>query len=112
MIDISIVTTFVSPIIVIACLIVGYLIKHTIENKTVNAFIPCILATLGIIANVWTMGIFTLETLITGAVSGLAATGLYEAFDNILNLPKTDPIIIESGQTEQPQGKHFAKEEE
>lgn len=87
MIDLSMVFTYVSPIIVIACLTLGYVIKHAFENKRLNAFIPLILALVGISANVWYLGTFTLEVVVAGAVSGLAATGLYEGFSNILNLP-------------------------
>jgi hypothetical protein len=39
---------------------------------------------LGIIFNVWYVGGITLEVAVAGAISGLASTGLYEAFSNFL----------------------------
>lgn len=96
MFDFEQVTSLISPIIIIACMTLGYIIKHTFKNKKLNAFIPFICAITGIIANVWTTGIIDLMSITTGAVSGLAATGCYEGFTNILNLPKlTEEEIIE-----------------
>jgi hypothetical protein len=49
--DLSTVINYISPIILIACLGVGYTL-HTLNNKILNSFIPIISATLGIIAAV------------------------------------------------------------
>ena len=96
MFDFEQVTSLISPIIIIACMTLGYIIKHTFKNEKLNAFIPFICAITGIIANVWTTGVVDLMSITTGAVSGLAATGCYEGFTNILNLPKlTEEEIIE-----------------
>lgn len=96
MFDFEQITALISPIIVIACLTLGYVIKYTFKNKKVNAFIPLICAIIGIVANLWTIGTIDLVSITTGAVSGLAATGLYEGFTNILNLPALeDDEIIE-----------------
>lgn len=51
MIDLTIITTLISPIIVIACLCVGFVIKYTTPNKKVNHFIPLIVMVLGIVLN-------------------------------------------------------------
>ena len=96
MFDFEQITALISPIIVIACMTLGYIIKHTFNNKKINAFIPLICATIGVFANLWTVGTIDLVSITTGAVSGLAATGLYEGFTNILNLPALkDEEIIE-----------------
>ena len=94
MFDFDQIATLISPIIVIACLTLGYIIKHTFKNEKINAFIPFICAFTGILANLWTTGIVDLVSITTGAVSGLAATGLYEGFTNILNLPNLEDEII------------------
>lgn len=86
--DLSIITSYISPIILIACLGIGYSL-HSLNNKILNSFIPIISATLGIIAAVWSFGTFDLNTVTTGMISGLASSGLYEAFKNMLNLPET-----------------------
>lgn len=113
MFDFEILSELISPIIVVACLTLGYIIKHGFKNKTLNAFIPLIVAIIGTIANVWYVGIIDLPTLVAGAVSGLASTGLYEGFTNILNLPSlNNDIKIEYGNiqddTTELIGNHFA----
>ena len=84
MIDLTIITSMISPIIVVACLCIGFVIKHAIPNEKVNHFIPLIVMVLGIIFNFWFVGAFILEVAVAGAVSGLASTGLYEAFAQII----------------------------
>lgn len=112
MFDFDVLSELISPIIVVACLTLGYIIKHGFKNKTLNAFIPLIVAITGTITNVWYVGTIDLPTLVTGAVSGLASTGLYEGFTNILNLPSlNDDIKIEYGNpqdTTELIGSHFA----
>lgn len=113
MFDFEAISELISPIIVVACLTIGYTIKHGFQNKLLNAFIPSILAIIGAVANAWYVGIIDLPTLVTGAVSGLAATGLYEGFSNVLNLPslsEEEEIKIEYGEptdTAELTGKHF-----
>lgn len=108
MFDFNIITTLISPLIVVACLCLGYVIKHGVQNKILNAFIPCLLAITGAAANVWYSGIIDLPTIVTGMVSGLAATGLYEGFTNILNLPSLDEAAGIDIQYGESKGEHFA----
>lgn len=108
MFDFNIIATLISPIIVVACLCLGYVIKHGVQNKMLNAFIPCLLAITGAAANVWYSGIVDLPTIVAGMVSGLAATGLYEGFTNILNLPKLDELAGIDIKYGEPKGDHFA----
>lgn len=84
MIDLTIITSMISPIIVVACLCIGFVVKYAVPNEKVNHFIPLIVMVLGIIFNFWFVGAFTLEVAVAGAVSGLASTGLYEAFAQII----------------------------
>lgn len=51
MIDLTIITSLISPIIVIACLCIGFVVKYAIPNAKVNHFIPLIVMVLGIIFN-------------------------------------------------------------
>lgn len=85
MIDLTIITGMISPIIVVACLCVGFVLKYAIPNKKLNHFIPLIVMILGIVLNFWATGAIVLETAVAGAVSGLASTGLYEAFKQLLH---------------------------
>lgn len=94
--DLTIIVEYLSPLIVLACLVVGFLIKHCIPNEQINHFIPLIVAILGMILNVWVVGVFDLATLVAGAISGLASTGLYEAFAQILkSMSTTSPVLPE-----------------
>ena len=51
MVDLTIIATMISPIIVIACLCVGFVLKYAIPNDKVNHFIPLIVMVLGIVLN-------------------------------------------------------------
>ena len=88
MFDLSIVSTYLAPSIVLVCLCVGYVVKNLIPAEQVNKFIPTIVAILGvicaIIAAATTGQAITLDTVVTGLMSGLTSTGLYEAFKNLL----------------------------
>ena len=75
---------FISPIIVLACLCVGYVIKNIIPNEKVNNWIPLIVCVLGILLNIWNCGGVDLLVIVTGAISGLASTGFYEAFKGFI----------------------------
>ena len=92
--DFSFVVEYISPIILVACLIVGYVIKHAIPNETINRYIPLILAVLGIVLNVWACMGISLEIAVTGAMSGLASTGLYELFAQLIEKGFTDKAEV------------------
>jgi hypothetical protein len=66
------------PIVVVACLILGYVIKKWLPAD--NKYIPTILAVVGAILGCIAMHSITLEIIVGGALSGLASTGLYEMF--------------------------------
>ena len=83
--DISILTSFANVVIVGICLCVGYVIKRSL-NFIPNKYIPLIMACLGLILNICTnLDKITLEVVLTGLFSGLASTGCYEAFKNLIN---------------------------
>ena len=84
--DLSTLNTYLIPIVVIACLIVGYCIKHiSCLDKVSNEYIPAVLAVLGAVLGCIANGNITLETVVFGALSGLASTGLHQAFTQIIN---------------------------
>lgn len=67
-------------VVVLACLVVGYVIKHASFLKWVpNGDIPVILAVVGALSNVIVSGM-SFNTIVYGAVMGLASTGLHQAF--------------------------------
>ena len=73
-------------IVLAICLCVGYVIKHVIPSDGINRFIPLIMAALGVVLNVWMNGFaFTPEILLGGLASGLASTGLHQAFKQFID---------------------------
>ena len=84
--DINFLAEYMSAIIVALCLLVGYLIKHSI-TVIPNKYIPLIVAVLGVGVSVWMdWGAITPVTIVTGLASGLASTGLYEMFREMIGV--------------------------
>lgn len=78
------------PVIMVATLTIGYVIKETPAlEKVANAYIPLIVTITGALLGVFINGL-SVEALVYGAVSGLASTGLHQAFTQILNIGKDD----------------------
>ena len=67
-------------VVMVACLILGYAIKHATFMKWLpNDNIPIVLAVFGAILNPIVSGL-TVDTVVYGAFMGLASTGLHQAF--------------------------------
>ena len=76
---------YIVLIVVGICLCVGYILKNVVTTDKVNRYIPLLMGVLGVILNVWLCGfLFTPEILLGGLFSGLASTGLYEMFRNLI----------------------------
>ena len=83
MIDLTFLDGYLVLVVVGVCLMVGYVIKQSLDFIP-NKYIPLIMALLGVIINVWVAGAFNPEVLLGGMFSGLASTGLHQAFKNLL----------------------------
>lgn len=83
--DLSVLTQYLDLIVVGICLCIGYMIKTGFDNIP-NKYIPLIVGILGLVVKV-AMSIPTInaEVILSGLFSGLASTGLYEAFRNLVN---------------------------
>lgn len=81
--DLTFLNDYFVLVVVGVCLCVGYVIKASLDFIP-NKYIPLIMATLGIILNVWVAGRIDIETLLAGMFSGLASTGLNETFRNLI----------------------------
>lgn len=78
--DLSILNEYFVLVVMVACLVVGYIIKHATFFKWINNNdIPVILAVVGAIVNVLEGGL-SIETIVYGALMGLASTGFHQAF--------------------------------
>lgn len=76
------------PVIIVATLTIGYVIKETPAlGKVANAYIPLIVTITGALLGVIISGL-SVESFVYGAVSGLASTGLHQAFTQLLNIGK------------------------
>ncbi|MGP5430496.1 phage holin family protein [Enterococcus malodoratus] len=81
---------FLHFIVALYSLIVGYVIKATpLFNKLANLYIPLIVAVLGATLGAVMNGV-SVESIVYGAVSGLASTGLHQVFTKLLNLGGND----------------------
>lgn len=69
-------------VVMIACLVIGYLIKTSLDFVP-NKYIPTILAVFGAAINAAVSGV-TIDAVVYGALMGLASTGFYEMFKNFV----------------------------
>ena len=78
--DFTYLSEYMVVIVMVACLIIGYIIKHASFLKCIpNTDIPSILALCGAILNAIVSGP-TVENIIYGALTGLASTGFHQTF--------------------------------
>ena len=75
-------------VVVVACLIVGYLIKHSFSFVS-NKYIPVILALLGAVLNAIVSGL-SVNSVVYGALMGLVSTGLHQMFKQFIEKDITD----------------------
>jgi hypothetical protein len=81
---------YLVPVIVVACVLVGWLIKHTpVFAFLANGYIPLIVIVLGMILGAIINGV-TVESIVYGGVSGIASTGLHQLFTKLFNLDDND----------------------
>lgn len=71
-------TSMLMPLVVVACLAVGYVIKQWTPAD--NRIIPTVVFVLGCILGCVVNKDIELQSIVAGGVSGLASTGFYEAF--------------------------------
>lgn len=84
MLDFTMVTEYFVFVVVLACLVVGYIIKHASFLKWIpNNDIPVILGVFGGILNIFVSGA-SIESVVYGAVMGLASTGMHQAFTRFI----------------------------
>ncbi len=82
--DLSFLSEYLVLVVVGICLCVGYVIKKSITFIP-NKYIPLIMLILGTIINVVSnLGNISAEVVLAGMVSGLASTGLHQAFKNLI----------------------------
>lgn len=83
MIDLGFMTELYMPLILVLCLGIGYILKHWIKDVN-NKIIPTILAVLGMAVALLTSPTPNLQVIVGGMLSGLASTGMHQAFKNLI----------------------------
>lgn len=82
--DLSVLTQYLSIIVVGICLCIGYVIKNSLDFIP-NKYIPLIMLVLGLAINILiNINGINAEVILTGMLSGLASTGMYEMFKNLI----------------------------
>ena len=83
MFDMSFFNSIAMPLVIAACLIVGFILKKWVKDVD-NRYIPTILALFGAVLACMVQDTVSVEVLVAGSFSGLASTGLHQAFRQIL----------------------------
>lgn len=77
-------TEYFVLVVMVACLVIGYAIKHATFFKWINnKDIPVILSIVGAIVNPLVSGL-SVESVVYGALMGLASTGFHQAFKSFI----------------------------
>lgn len=77
-------------VVMLACLCVGYIIKHATFLKWIpNDDIPVILSVFGAVMNIFVSGL-SIESAVFGAFMGLASTGFHQAFKRFIENLKSE----------------------
>lgn len=82
--DITQIVGYIQIVPMGVALCVGFVIKYIVPSDAANKFIPLVSALLGVAVSCWMAEGINPEILLSGMVSGLAATGLYEAFRQLI----------------------------
>ena len=86
--DFTMLTEYFVLVVLVACLVVGYIIKHASFLKWIpNDDIPPILAVFGAVLNLFVSGL-SIDSAVYGALMGLASTGLHQAFKKFVENDK------------------------
>ena len=87
--DFTILTEHFVLVVLVACLVIGYVIKHASFLRWVpNSDIPVILAVIGAVLNAVVTGV-SVDAIVYGTVMGLASTGLHQGFKAFIEGTKT-----------------------
>lgn len=87
------VTAMYMPIVLAACLCVGYVIKKWLPTD--DKWIPTIMLVLGAILGCVAMRTVSLEAIVSGGVSGLASTGMHQLFKQLIEGGQVATVLTE-----------------
>ena len=90
------------PVVLAACLVLGFILKRWCPTD--NKWIPTILVVVGAVLGCVVNGGISLESIVAGMVTGLASTGLHQAFKQLLKLDAPAKKHHEETQNEERNG--------
>ena len=90
--DLSFLQNYMVYSIIGVCLCVGYILKNTVPSKKINQYIPLIMGVVGLLFNVYVQQAINIDVILAGLFSGLASTGMYEAFRNVIDKFKNKEV--------------------
>jgi hypothetical protein len=93
--NISYIDGLIIPMITVASLCVGYVMKHWLPTD--DRWIPTVLLFFGAISGIILFG-WDYEGIVKGMVSGLSAVGLHQAFKQHLSSPMGSDELYAMGQ--------------
>ena len=79
----NVLTEYMLPVVLVICLIVGFVIKNYI-TVVPNNLIPVIVTVLGVLLAIWVNMCISPDIVAQGLVSGLASTGLHQLLTRTL----------------------------
>ena len=91
--DLTFMFDMINMLTLVACLIVGYVFKLFVPKD--NKWIPTILVVFGAVVCCIAKMDITLEIIVSGALTGLASTGLHQAFTQLINNTKAKVLTAE-----------------
>lgn len=77
------ITEMYIPIVVAACLMIGYIVKKWVDDVD-NKWIPTIVFILGGIFACIVKQQISFDVIVAGCASGLASTGLHQAYKQLI----------------------------
>lgn len=85
----EVIANFINVNTMLFCIVIGYLWTATVpESSKSRRWIPITMAAIGVIVAVIVIRPISLEVILTGMISGLASTGCYESFKQLVLKPK------------------------
>lgn len=92
--DLTFMFDMINMLTLAACLVIGYLFKLFMPAD--NKWIPTVLVVFGAVVCCIANAGITLEYIVAGAITGLASTGLHQAFTQLINNTKAKVLTAET----------------
>lgn len=89
---------WIIPLITAFCFVIGYVMKKWLPTD--DKYIPTVVTVIGALAGFFFFG-QSFESLVRGAISGVASTGVHQIFKQYLKIPMGDDELYTMGKGEE-----------